>query len=927
MATDRVIGREEELAAVAAFLDRAIHRPAALLFEGEAGVGKTTLWRATVDSASERSFRVLTASPAEAETAMSFAALGDLLGDAVGEVLPELPPPQRRALEVALLLSETEPPGSDQRAIAVAFLNALRSLSASGPVLVAVDDAQWLDAGSAAVLGYAGRRLHDERIGLLLAARTAARADTLLELERALARDQMVSIQVAALTPGALHRLLHVRLGLVVPRPVLRRIHETAAGNAFYALEIARTLQTGGRGLGPGQPLPVPPSLDQLLRGRIGAMPAETREALLFAACLADPRLATLEAALDADPRPALHPAIAAQLIAVQDDRIRFVHPLLASAAYGVDEDAERRNAHRRLAAVVDEVEETTRHLALAVEGPDSEVAAALERAAEHTHARGASAAAADLCEQAFRLTPPALADDAQHRAIAAARYGFVAGDTPRARALLDKVLAAAGSGDFRAEALVLLGRLYRYGGDEPKAATVLREALAETHASERVRADAAQGLAATLFFTREDLHAAARHAALAAELAARAEAPGLHSEALVTKGLIEGVLGRPDASATLQAAEELGEDVYVDRVDATARWGRSYFLLWTDEVEQAAAIMAGCYEDARTRGDESSVPRIVASLALAEYLRGHWQDAARLAEEGSEVALQTGQRPQQALSLSVHALVSASLGLEEEARADAEEALELVGDSGMAVGRIHALWALGLLELSLDRPGEVTQLLALERQRLLAAGVGEPGSIRFVSDEIEALVALGRSTEAERLLSWLEERGRALDRASALAAAGRCRGMFEAAKGKQDAALRVLEDALAQHARFENPFELGRTLLAIGSVQRRARRWSAARQTIAKALSAFEELGASLWVEKARAELARVGGRAPSGWELTATERQVAELVGEGLTNREVAARLSVTQKTVEFHLRNVFRKLEVRSRTELARSPALKD
>jgi DNA-binding CsgD family transcriptional regulator len=235
-------------------------------------------------------------------------------------------------------------------------------------------------------------------------------------------------------------------------------------------------------------------------------------------------------------------------------------------------------------------------------------------------------------------------------------------------------------------------------------------------------------------------------------------------------------------------------------------------------------------------------------------------------------------------------------------------------------------VWALGLLELSLDRPAEAVQVLSPERERLLAAGVGEPGAVRFVPDEIEALLALGRVEDAAALLGWLEEHGRALNRASALAAAGRCGGLLAAARGEIDIALAAFEQALAAHELVPMPFEHARTLLALGSVQRRARKRSAARETLSHALATFEQLGAALWAEKTHAELARVAGRAPVGWGLTPTEHRVAELVAAGLTNREAAAQLFLTQKTVEFHLRNVYRKLGVRSRTELARSPGLK-
>jgi DNA-binding CsgD family transcriptional regulator len=234
----------------------------------------------------------------------------------------------------------------------------------------------------------------------------------------------------------------------------------------------------------------------------------------------------------------------------------------------------------------------------------------------------------------------------------------------------------------------------------------------------------------------------------------------------------------------------------------------------------------------------------------------------------------------------------------------------------------MQAVWALGLLELSLDRPAETARLATPVRKLLLTGGVREPGAMRFVPDEIEALVALGRMEEAETILDWLERQGRFLDRPSALAAAGRCRGLLAASRGDSDAAFAAFDRALAEHARIAHPFERARTLLALGSTQRRAKKKSAARETLERAEASFDELGAAIWAEKTRSELARIGGRAPSRDDLTPTERRVAELVAQGRTNKEVAALLFVSDRTVEFHLSHVYRKLGVRSRAELART-----
>jgi DNA-binding CsgD family transcriptional regulator len=225
------------------------------------------------------------------------------------------------------------------------------------------------------------------------------------------------------------------------------------------------------------------------------------------------------------------------------------------------------------------------------------------------------------------------------------------------------------------------------------------------------------------------------------------------------------------------------------------------------------------------------------------------------------------------------------------------------------------------LLDLAQGRAGDAADRLRPLRERLLAAGVGEPGAIGFLADEVEALIALHRHSEAAALVDWLEARGRALDRASALAAAARGRGMLAAAHGDHDAAITAFERAVAEHGRAAIPFEHARTLLHLGAAQRRAKQKLAARASLNQALERFDRLGADPWRAQAAGELARISGRQRGGPGLTPTEGRIVTLVAEGRTNKEVAAALYLSPKTIEAHLRNVFRKLGVRSRTELAR------
>jgi DNA-binding CsgD family transcriptional regulator len=909
---DTLVGRESELDALGAYVD-SDQLPTVVVVEGEAGIGKTSLCVLALDAARDRGFASLAAHPLVAETDLALGGLGDLLEPVLADVLDSLPMPQARALRVALLLEESSGP-ADARALGMAFLSALRLLAEERPLLLFVDDVQWLDVSSAAVLAYAARRLREDPVAVLLA-RRAGHSDAVT-----IALHDVRRLELGGLSLGALHRLLRERLGLVLSGPVLRRVHEASRGNPFYALEIARTLEAGAAELSASAPLPIPPKLEELTRNRIAGLPSTTRRALVFAACLASPRLSVISKALGMDPERALRPAVEAEVVFLEDDRVGFVHPLLAEAVYASTDEAGRRGVHEELAKVVDDPEEHARQLALGAPGPDESVAGALEDAASRASARGAIAAAARLWEEAQRLTPAERDADTHRRTLSAARCWFLAGDIPRARMLLEHALSAARPGVRRAKILAMLGHVAIYEGDQPAAAELLRHALAEAGDDDATRAAAEQSLATVLFFMREDLEAACAHQETAVELAARTGDRSLLANALATRGLIEALLGRREAHATIAQAHKLPSEN--PRVSETPPYHRAMLALWADGHEEAGRLFGLLAEDAASLGDESSLPVVLAPLAVAEFLCGRWSRALQVAGEAYDVALQAGQRPQQAWALSVRALVRAGSGLEDAVREDANEVLAITGERAMAVARIHAAWALGLLELSLDRPEAAVDILAPLREQLRRGGVAEPGSMRFVPDEIEALVALGRLDEAEAILRWLEEQARGLERASALAAAARCRGLLAAARGDKAGALTHLEQSLDHEEPIRIPFDRARTLLSLGEARRRAKQKAAAREALGQALSMFEELGARLWAEKARTELATIGGRVASPDELTPAERRIAELVAAGRTNKEVASALFLSDRTVEGHLTSIYRKLGVRSRAELARA-----
>jgi DNA-binding CsgD family transcriptional regulator len=900
-----VVGRREERAAVERLLAR---RSGMLVLEGEAGIGKTTVWRAGVELARERSYRVLTASTAAAEGQLAHAALRDLLHDLFEDVEGALPAPQTRALAVALLLEEPgdAPPG--QAAVAAGFLGALRVAASEAPVLVAVDDIQWLDGSSALALGFAARRVRDDdAIAFLFSRRTGQDAPA-LELER-LPAEKLSRLAIGPLSLGALQALLMSRLGLSLSRPALRAVHEMSGGNPFYALEIARALPDPSWTPAPGELPPVPVTLRGLVDTRVADLPAATRDALAVAASLRQPTLGLVDAVISQDAAGVIAPAVAEGVVDVDGDSLRFAHPLLAAAAYERLPQARRREVHASLARLLDEEEERARHLALAATEPGEQVASTLERAAANAARRGATAAAADLAAEAQRLTPASEAAAWRRRIRAEADYAVRAGDPRRATGALERLLASRLPDAERGVVLAQLARVGLHGLDWASSIRRCHEAL--RHAADPgLRAAIEIDLMRALSFVEED-DEALRHLREAARLAAAAGDEPLLVSALL--GVETRERGEP-SPRTIQRFLALE----LPPAHFTASSAYPYVLGLADRFAEALAYYELMREYARDHGEEAPYSWTLVRMAQLECLRGEWQQALSRAEEAAEVAGVAGHAANEALALATSALLEAKLGRVEGARASAGRALGLAEPAGAAQAMTLAQHALGFVDLSLSDAAAAHARLGPVIAKRRRAGVMDPSVVRFVPDEVEALVQIGDEEGSTELLGWYEQLARAAGRPLSLAATARCRGILAGARGDVHAAL----EALREHERVEAPFERARTLLAQGSALRRAKRKRVARQALGEALAEFERLGAALWAEHARSELARISGRAPAGDGLTPTEERVVELVAEGLRNREIAARLFLSEKTVEFHLRNVFRKLGVRSRSELARA-----
>jgi DNA-binding CsgD family transcriptional regulator len=905
-------GREQETRTIEEFLKRAAVGPEVLVLCGEPGIGKTALWQAGLERARAGGARVLAHRAVEAEATLAFAGVSELLAGVVEEILPSLGELRRRALEAALLL---EGPGAgvavDPRAIGLAVLDGLRALSADAPVLLAVDDFQWLDTASARTLLFAVRRLSDEWVGTLLTVRPKAR-----ELERGLASGAAQRLSVGPLDVAALFAVLKDRLGLELSRPQLTQLREVTGGNPFFALQIARELALWPPA--PGRPLPIPGGLREVIGGRLAKLPAASRETLLLAAALARPTVETLTAA-HGDPAAVfdgLEWATRAGVIELDEHRVRFSHPLLASVCYDQAPPWQRRDAHARLATAVSDSEERARHLALAAVGPDPGVAAALDEAAPQALARGAPTAAADLYEIAAQLTPSAEPAARRRRRLEAAEAHRLAGDPERAGATLDELLAETPPGPQRADVLFASARARQ--ADLPTIIRCCESALEQARDDHRRRAE----ILAFMSWMRllegrvrdalADAHAALDHAEVVGddELLARAIARVAMAETWtleVTPGLLErGVQIEQRLPRPLEFHES-------PRVTLARR-----FMCLAD-FDAARPLLAVAEDHAKASGDEATRAHVLFHRFQVEWFSGQWDEADRLASAAVELAEQLRDEQYRGIALYARALLDAHLGRVEAARSAATESLAIAQALSDSLFALQSRTVLGFIELAREDPAAADRHLRKLPAWLDSRGWAEPTDFAWVN-ALEAMIAIGELDEARACLERYEHLAQRSNSPWALATAARSRGLLSAAEGDLDSARDALDHALAEHNRMRCPFERARTLLATGQVRRRAREKRSARDALEQAHLAFDQLGARQWADRAREELERISGRRPATGELTATETKLATLAAEGLSNKEIAAALHLSVHTVEGHLTRIYRKLDIRSRAALA-------
>ncbi|MGA5816825.1 AAA family ATPase [Kitasatospora sp. NPDC094028] len=912
-------GREDEQAALDGLLAAARDgRSGVLLLRGEPGIGKTALLDGAVARAGD-GFRVIRAAGVEYEAELPFAGLSMLLAPGLDR-LAALPGPQRRALERAFGLAEESSSPADRLLVGLATLGLLAELASDRPLLCVVDDVQWLDGASLDALLLAARRLQAEGVVLLLAARTGGATGTSAEAatDRPLG---LPELHVAALSEADATRLLADRAGAELPAAVRNGLLAEAAGNplALTELPIAAAAFTAGS-QPPGGPgaLPLTSRLLIAFHGQVTGLPAATQTLLLVAAVEESGELAVVlpaAATLGVDAEH-LAPAEKFGLVTVTSERgLAFRHPLLRAAVLQRAPHHQRLAAHRAVAAALPDGDRRTWHLALAATAPDSDLADALERAAVHAERRGGRGGAAAY-ERAARLTPDH--DGATRRLVLAAEAATEEGELARAEALADE--AAARTDDALAHALLdqVRATAHFWRGSYPTAHRLLLDAAA---------ADIEPAHAARMLF--QAFHAAwyAGEQPVAAVLDRLAALPLSADDPLAPlarhlPAAVLPALGRPSGPLPAvrepaEAARRAGAESPVDLVQlcgATLILGRD---------EETAELAAELVAEARAKGTIGVLPTLQFFLAEAELFHGRHQDAEVTATEALALARDTGQHQWVSQLTALLAYLAALDGRTEPSAASlAGTALATTGPqtAAPAAGLPWAHWALALDDLGQGRAGA-----AADRLHTLTTGPHRHhvSATRAVPDLVEACVRLGTPDRAaepyERFARWTA----AADRPWAEALRLRCQALL----GPDELAESAYRAALDLHAATNRPFEQARTALLYGEWLRRTRRRTDARPHLTAALETFDRLAAHPWSTRARTELAATGTpatptttspRTPQT-PLTPQELQIARLAARGLTNRDIAAQLYLSPRTVAHHLYKAYPKLGITSRTDL--------
>jgi DNA-binding CsgD family transcriptional regulator len=895
------VGRTREHARLRARLSA--ERPGSVLVSGAAGIGKTTLLDAAAAEAAQLGFAVRRSRAAASESDLPFLGLVDLIGEDVSEFAADLPRPLRRALDVVLQRADPPDGGADALAANLAVLEVLQAMADRQRLLLILDDVQWLDPPTRGVLGFAIRRLAGRQLTVVAAVRGSddSSSGSLLPEPRAV-------LSLGPLTEPEIAHVVALRTGVMPTPGRAARLHRLSGGNPYLAVELARASAAVPSGF---DDLPVPQRHRPVLAARLAGLSPAARRTVLAAALLSRPTTVALAQIGGPD---GLADAEAASVLRRAGELIEFDHPLLAAASREEAGPAAVRMMHAELSSIAGDVIQRARHRALSAPGADEQVAAEVEAAAGDAADRAAIATAAELARHALRLTPEVALEDRVRRAVSAARWSAQVGESAAAQDVLDPLVAALPMGPQRARCLTTLAG--SIGQEIGGAIALLREALAQPGLQPSDEIEIRIGLS-DWHCVHGDLAEARNQAELAG---AKAQAAGHAAQAALAAlyetlpGFFSGVSLAETTAWPMVLTHSWDSPRAYDHPNIPLAWDASYTY---EDQARAVRLLEEIAGRARMLNDLVSEGAVALHRAEAEIRRGQLATADTLAEKGYRI-LSDGVRDQ--FPLYVRAHVAAWRGELTTAHGLACEGLRMARETGDAIFEAQNLLVLGFTEVSAGRYEAACGHESALRDLLDRMRWGHPGIYRWHGDAVEAFLGVGRVEDASDVAGKLWDQADRLDLPGCRALAARCDGLIHAHRGDLKRAQDSLIESLRLMDGLDMPLERGRSLLALGIARRRARQKATAREAFSVARGIFVEADAPVWAQRVQDEFSRTaGGR--GGRDLTAGERSVADLAASGATNREIGAQLFLSPKTVEAVLTRVYRKLNVRSRTELAR------
>ena len=911
------IVRATEWSRVQDFVVEKGRRPSVLVIEGEAGAGKSTLWRYGVDLATRRGDRVLRSDPSENEYDLAFAGLSDLLTDVMPHIGPALPPPQREALEITMLLRSSRGVPPPPRAVGAAVLAVLRELALLQRVLVGIDDVQWFDEASLDALVFALRRFDAGPLKVLLTARSEAvdplsvggspsssNWRTLLA-----AQPQTESIVLAPLTLPQVRGLL----GSSISAREARAVAEQSRGNPFWALVLASN---------PAGSLASAPTFAGLQARLAQALSPAATEALAVVSAVGRIRVVDALAVLahEGDAEAALDAAVLAGVITENGERVAPAHPLIGAAALSMLPPARRRALYQRLADASPEPERYAHFAALASgPGPNPEVADALDVAAAAAHARGANTAAAQFAVQAVDQSHETDQAAVSERQVRAGELLWLAGDLEHALERLESLDLDRLDPPRLERVLPLLLDLVDLVRSASEAADMIASLVAHAQGTDLRRRALIFALAADIQYGTVGLRKPSAIEAIRCAEASGPSASAILHRALINLMAVKVIGGEGVDDALLERAELLEAEIGPIRLYDTADLHRGLWNRYVERLEESRAAVNRSIARAQEAGDDYALSIFLSYLAATELLAGNLTEASAAIERAQEAAMWHSWPPS-----PFHLEPRCELLI---ARGDFDGAVMLVDHylpddpHTPYPARFMGTYIRGKVRFWCGDFSATVRLLQAAASHADRCDWADPG-VRGRLDSLlgEALVHVGRPEDASDIADSLRSVGARLERPALLGDADRIEALSAAHRGDLDLAAVAAESAAAAHGASPLRVEAARSLLVLGRIQRRRRARKSSRDALNRSLALASSIGHRPLIDEVESELERVAS-VRTGSELTATERRVAERIAQGATNREAAEALFVSVRTVETHIASIYRKLGVRSRTELTR------